>query len=119
MMHYVKYLLEGLAVSLVTYVVVGNRMQPEEIVFLGVVAMVVFLVLDLAAPSVFVTMDYDYPFQQGGEAAYKLEDGAYSAKVLSAGFNEEAEAANNADYDNSTAYPWKNVNVGLGAHTCD
>lgn len=111
----VKYLLEGLTVALASHLIAGDKLNVKEIIILGLTAAVVFMVLEYYAPSVITIMSggcpssynselpgYDSSLsmsyaQVGGGTPYKLVDGMYSHKVLLAGFNENAKAANSAD----------------------
>lgn len=48
----VKYILEGLAVSVASHLVSKNRLNFKEIALLGVTAALVFMVLDQFSPAV-------------------------------------------------------------------
>lgn len=121
----VKYLLEGLAVSMASHLVAGNKLNIQEITLLGLTAAAVFMVLELYAPSIVAGARQGAGFGIGmnmvggfaddaeGEdegtgagagaeaeqmsvpdSPYKLVDGMYARKVLLAGFNQNAKAAN-------------------------
>lgn len=47
-----KYLFEGLIVAVAAFYIPGKKLQPQEIVMIGVIAAATFSVLDLFAPSV-------------------------------------------------------------------
>jgi len=49
---FLKYLLEGLAVSVAAFYIPKRRSDLQEVVLLGLVASVTFALLDLFAPSV-------------------------------------------------------------------
>lgn len=48
----VKYLLEGVAVAVAAYYLTNKKQDPQEVLMLGLVAAVSFLVLDQFAPAV-------------------------------------------------------------------
>lgn len=48
----VKYILEGLAVSIASHLVAKNRLNFREIALLGITAALVFMVLDQFSPAV-------------------------------------------------------------------
>lgn len=48
----VKYLIEGLAVAIVAYLLPANKLSGYDIVLLALVAASVFSILDLLAPSI-------------------------------------------------------------------
>lgn len=48
----VKYILEGLAVSVASHLVSRNRLDLKEIALLGITAALVFMVLDQFSPAV-------------------------------------------------------------------
>ena len=47
----IKYLLEGLAVGLVAWVLPKSKLQPSEILVIAISAACVFSILDLLSPS--------------------------------------------------------------------
>ena len=119
-----KYLFEGLAVALASHLVAGNKLDVKEIAMLGLTAAVVFMVLELYAPSVLAGARQGAGFGLGakmvggGEEAeesapapvpddepvssavpYKLVPGMYAHRVLLAGFNPDAKAANHDECD--------------------
>ena len=158
MLQVVKYLLEGLVVSLASHLVSGGRLDVKEIVMLGATAAAVFMVLEHFAPSIaagarhgagfgigyqLVNEGYDDGQQLGGyyydgaeeetlppapapapapapkvadspNKPYKLVDGQYSAKILLAGFNENAKAYNDeSNCKDKESWPWGNdANAG-------
>lgn len=122
----VKYVLEGLAVAFASHLVAGNKLNVKEVAVLGLTAAAVFMSLELYAPSVAAGARQGAGFGLGAKMVgggdivdqlvsdvlndnedeasdnamsvpYKLVDGMYSHKVLLAGFNENAEAANEKD----------------------
>lgn len=48
----IKYLFEGLVVSIAAYLIPGKKMALEEIITIGIVAAATFSILDLLAPSI-------------------------------------------------------------------
>lgn len=51
-MNLLKYLLEGIAVAVVSFLIPGKKIKIMEVVTIGLIAAVTFLVLDLFAPSI-------------------------------------------------------------------
>jgi len=51
-MRAVKYFLEGLAVALAIFIIPQKKLDLEEILSIGIIAAVVFALLDLLAPSI-------------------------------------------------------------------
>lgn len=47
----IKYMLEGLAVAIVAYILPKSKLQPSEIMFIALSAACVFSILDLLAPA--------------------------------------------------------------------
>ncbi len=103
----IKYLLEGIAVSVSAYYLTGKKTNIKEVVILGITASVVFIVLDLFAPSIALSSRQGSGFgiglnMVGGHNAvsevedseYKLVDGQYSHKVLRAGYNKNVDGYN-------------------------
>ena len=122
----VKYLLEGIAVSVAAYYLTNKKTDLQEIVMLGVTAAVVFMILDLFAPSISLGARQGSGFgigmgMVGGDASqtpvedseYKLVDGQYSDKVLRAGYNKGVVGYNTID-DKFTSSPsvWSNTKYG-------
>jgi len=127
----VKFLLEGLAVSMASHLVAGNKLNVQEIILLGLTAAAVFMVLEFYAPSIVAGARQGAGFgigmnmvgggtEESAEAIhvpeesvpdspYKLIDGMYARKVLLAGFNQNAKAANDCD----VYYPWS-IDVQTG-----
>jgi len=54
-MRAVKYFLEGLAVALAIFIIPQKKLDLEEILSIGIIAAVVFALLDLLAPSIGLT----------------------------------------------------------------
>ena len=122
----VKYLLEGIAVSVAAYYLTNKRTNLQEVVMLGITAAVVFLVLDLFAPSISLSARQGSGFgigmgMVGGDAnqipvednEYKLVDGQYSDKVLRAGYNKGVVGYNSVnDKFASSPSAWSNTNAG-------
>lgn len=52
LVRFFKYAFEGTIVATAAYFIPGHRMNPEEILILGLVAAATFAVLDLFAPSI-------------------------------------------------------------------
>lgn len=48
----VKYLIEGLVVAIVAYILPSKSLSPQEVILLALVAAAIFSVLDLLAPSI-------------------------------------------------------------------
>ena len=47
-----KYCLEGFVLCLAAYFLPGHKLEPSEIIILGLIAAAVFAVLDLFAPAI-------------------------------------------------------------------
>lgn len=48
----IKYMLEGLAVAIVAYILPKSKLHASEILFIALTAACVFSILDLLAPSI-------------------------------------------------------------------
>lgn len=48
----VKYLMEGLVVGLVAYILPSKTLDPQEVILLGLTAASIFAILDLIAPAI-------------------------------------------------------------------
>lgn len=133
-----KFVLEGLAVALASRMIARTKLDVKEIAMLGLTAGAVFMVLEFFAPSIVLGARQGAGFGLGANlvgggylkeeddddmerepevdstnAPYKLVDGMYSHKTLLAGFNENADAANNA-VDDLSRYPWNGDANGEG-----
>jgi hypothetical protein len=119
----VKYLLEGIAVAVAGYYLTGKKTSFSEITSLGLVAAIVFLILDMFAPSIAAGARQGSGFgigfgMVGGgsdqtpveDSEYKLVDGQYSHKVLRAGYNKNVVGYNSiSDKFVSNVSPWTNA----------
>lgn len=146
MLHIVKYLLEGLAVAIASHLVAGQKLDVKEIMMLGLSATAVFIVLDYYATDIAVGARHGAGFGIGAQMVggseeaeeaeeaeeipvaaettlspnnpHKLVNGMYSHKVLLAGFNENAKAANTTTTHRQHRYPWGSKASASG-NPCD
>jgi hypothetical protein len=67
---FIKYIIEGLAVALVAWLLPSKSLPTEEIVLVGLSAAAIFSVLDLLAPSISSTVrggvGYGFGFRLAG-----------------------------------------------------
>jgi hypothetical protein len=97
MIQIVKYILEGLAVALASYLVAGKKLDIKEIVLLGATAGMIFLVLEQFTPSVAAGARHGAGFGIGHRLVSNDQFGAgpyegYTDEVAVEATAEEAEA---------------------------